>query len=104
MKEKVPNDVLVLPAHGEPFFGLHERLDHLYQSQVESLCKLHEALTQPHRVVDLFRTIFKKEIGTDPMQQWLATGETRALLNYLLESGEVAVDLDKAGVIWFRSS
>ena len=29
----VPNDVLVLPSHNEPFYGLHERLDSLRSGQ-----------------------------------------------------------------------
>ena len=31
IKERVPNDVLILPAHNEPFRGLHERLNNLIQ-------------------------------------------------------------------------
>ena len=104
IKREVPNDVLVLPAHGEPFVGLHERLDNLYQSHLNSIERLRGALEMPRRVVDLFEVLFSKEIGSDPMQKWLATGETRANLNYLLASREVVVDVDLNGIHWFRNA
>lgn len=102
LKRDIPNDVLVLPAHGQPFFGLHERLDALYLSQVRSCARAREALRRPQRIVDLFEAIFSRAISDDPMERWLATGETRATLNYLTYSGEVVAERDDAGVLWFR--
>ncbi|HOW47738.1 MAG TPA: MBL fold metallo-hydrolase, partial [Rubrivivax sp.] len=37
LKAQVPDDVLVLPAHNEPFRGLHARLDYLAQGQERTL-------------------------------------------------------------------
>ena len=40
LKQQVPDDVLVLPAHNDCFHGLHARLDRLRRSQDRSLDRL----------------------------------------------------------------
>lgn len=103
IRRTVPNDVLVLPSHNEPFIGLHERLDHLAGSQLRSLERLREALQEPKRVVDVFGVLFTLPITTDnAMQLSLATGEAIAHLNYLIRRGEAAIQTDKDGVNWYR--
>src|SRR5262249_55514535 len=53
-KGRVPDDVLVLPAHGLPFRGLHARLAQLVEGHREGLAKLQTMLSQPRRAVDVF--------------------------------------------------
>ena len=80
LKAQVPDDVLVLPAHNEPFRGLHARLDHLAQGHHRSLARLLKTLDQPKRVIDVFGALFARAI--DPaegsMQLGLASGESIA--------------------------
>lgn len=102
LAREVPDDVLVLPAHNEPFRGLHARLAQLEQGHMRSLERLREALGEPKRVVDLFGALFKREITSDQMLLNLATGETVAHLNYLLQRGEATFDVDAGGVAWYR--
>jgi glyoxylase-like metal-dependent hydrolase (beta-lactamase superfamily II) len=103
LKQEVPNDVLVLPAHNEPFRGLHERLDYLAASTESSLEQLRIALQQPKRVVDVFSTLFSRKItSADHSQLSLATGESFAHLNYLIHRSEAVTQLDAAGVAWYR--
>jgi glyoxylase-like metal-dependent hydrolase (beta-lactamase superfamily II) len=40
IKGQVPDDVLVLPAHNDPFFGLHARIDHLITGHERALARL----------------------------------------------------------------
>ena len=40
IKTRVPDDVLVLPAHNDPFHGLHARLDQLMAGHERSLERL----------------------------------------------------------------
>ena len=47
IKAAVPDDVLVLPAHNEPFRGLHARLDHLAHGHHRSLARLLKSLDKP---------------------------------------------------------
>lgn len=100
LKERVPDDVLVLPAHGKPFRGAHARLDTLTAEHVDCLGKLADLCSEPRRVVDVFPALFRSEINKNNLI--MATGESVAHLNYLLEQGIVAVERDDAGVDWYR--
>jgi len=102
IKREVPNDVLVLPAHNEPFRNLHVRLDNLAQDQENTLARLREALHTPRRVIDLFEALFARKIGTDPLQLYLATGETLACLRYLIGRGEASAKDDESGIAQYR--
>jgi glyoxylase-like metal-dependent hydrolase (beta-lactamase superfamily II) len=102
LKSEVPDDVLVLPAHNEPFRNLHFRLDELVRDQERTLDRLREALAQPKRVTDLFSALFARRVDADPMVLSLATGETLACLNYLIVRGEVLAQMDGEGVLWYR--
>ncbi|UHL65651.1 MBL fold metallo-hydrolase [Paralcaligenes sp. KSB-10] len=105
LKKEVPNDVLVLPAHNEPFRGLHERLDYLESSQLDALERLRAVLRQPQRAVDVFPTLFSRPItAADHSQLSLATGESVAHLNYLIRRSEAVMQLDGEGVAWYRAA
>ena len=83
----VPKDVLVLPAHGRPFLGAHKRLNTIIKHHEESLVKLEEFLAEPKRSVDVFSVLFRREI--DDSNRLMATGESIAHLNCLIERGLV---------------
>ncbi|MBI5268388.1 MAG: MBL fold metallo-hydrolase [Burkholderiales bacterium] len=104
IRATVPDDVLVLPAHNEPFRGLHARLDYLAQGHHRSLARLLRTLDEPKRVIDVFGALFARAI--DPadgsMQLGLASGESIANLNYLMNLGEVRREFDADGVAWYR--
>ena len=97
IRQRVPNDVLVLPAHNEPFRGLHTRLDALAHGHLSGLDKLRALLAEPQRVVDVFPTLFYRPIGSG-RELTLATGESIAHLNYLVARGEAQRTLGSDGV------
>lgn len=101
VQARVPDDVLVLPAHNDCFHGLHARIEQLRKGQEEALQRLRDALAQPRRVVDVFEALFRRPIAqSDASQLGLATGEAVACLNYLLRRGE-AVKVSRDGVAWY---
>jgi len=103
LRREIPDDVLVLPAHNEPFRGLHARLDALSSSQAGALARLRTALQEPKRAVDVFPALFSRKIsGEDPHMLGLATGESIAHLNFLIGRGEVLAQPDGEGVLWYR--
>ena len=103
LKREVPDDVLVLPSHNECFRGLHARLDYLAASQHRTLDRLRNSLAQPRRAVDVFVALFARGIEeSSPNLLGMATGESVACLNYLLHRGEAQLELDAAGVGWYR--
>ena len=98
---EVPDDVLVLPAHNDPFRGLHARLDELATGHQRGLERLREILDEPRRVVDVFGALFARPIA-DPHLLNLATGESLAHINYLIGLGEAAVVKEVDGVAWYQ--
>lgn len=104
LQQRIPDDVLVLPAHNEPFRGLHARLDQLRESHLRKLEKLQDALRTPRRVVDVFGVLFSRQAplrGTTQLS--LATGESLAHLNYLVTRQKARVDIDEEGVAWYSA-
>ncbi|WP_354686599.1 MBL fold metallo-hydrolase [Cupriavidus necator] len=102
VRATVPDDVLVLPAHNEPFRGLHARIDYLHASQLQALDRLRGALAEPKRAVDVFGELFSRPITGSGGLLGMATGESIAHLNYLLERGEVVREMGADGCYWYR--
>lgn len=102
VRRAVSDDVLVLPAHNDPFHGLHARLTALAADHEQALDRLRNVLDEPRRVIDVFDALFHRPIGRDPTMLGLATGESLAHINHLLRLGEAQVDLAADGVAWYR--
>jgi glyoxylase-like metal-dependent hydrolase (beta-lactamase superfamily II) len=102
LKHVLPHDVLVLPAHNEPFVGAHDRLDHLIRGHHIALRRLSQRLGQaPRRAIDVFPAIFGRAIDEDSLS--MATGEALAHLNYLIEAGSATRQEASDGVIWYQA-
>jgi glyoxylase-like metal-dependent hydrolase (beta-lactamase superfamily II) len=98
----VPNDVLVLPSHNEPFHGLHERLQNLIDGHERALQRvLHRLRQEPKRAVDLFTALFGRKIGPDLLG--MATGEAIAHVNCLIGRGLARRAPGEGGVIRYES-
>jgi glyoxylase-like metal-dependent hydrolase (beta-lactamase superfamily II) len=97
---RVPDDVLVLPSHNEPFQGLHARLKTLINGHEQRLTRMHAELAQPKRAVDVFGVLFRRPVGADMLI--MATGESVAHLNCLIARGLSVRELDPSGVAWYR--
>jgi glyoxylase-like metal-dependent hydrolase (beta-lactamase superfamily II) len=101
IRARVPDDVLVLPAHNDPFRGLHHRLDHLIAGHERSLQRLTELLDAPRRVIDVFSVLFKRTISIELLG--MATGEALAHLNCLISRGIIRRERDADGVDWYMA-
>jgi glyoxylase-like metal-dependent hydrolase (beta-lactamase superfamily II) len=102
LQHRVPDDVLVLPAHNDCFHGLHARIRQLRDGQHAALNRLRERLAQPRRVCDMFVSLFNRPIDSaDTMHLQMATGEALACVNYLAHRGEVSKEM-RDGVAWYQ--
>ncbi len=99
MKSVFPEEVLVLPSHGEPFQGVHSRLDALLRGHRTALRRLERSLKTPKRAVDVFPALFARPVGDGV--RGMATGESLAHLNHLLRQGRVERVRDADGVDWW---
>ena len=97
----LPADLLVLPAHGEPFHGLHVRLKALHDEHHSRLDELVAHLAEPRRAVDCFGLLFTRRIGAE--QMGLASGEALAHLRHLEVTGRAVREVTD-GVWWYRAA
>ena len=95
----LPTDTFVLPAHGEPFTGVHTRLDALKRGHETGLRRLERSLRTPKRAIDVFSSLFARPIGDGVFG--MATGESLAHLNCLENRGLIRRDRDADGVDWW---
>jgi glyoxylase-like metal-dependent hydrolase (beta-lactamase superfamily II) len=102
IKDQVPDEVLVLPAHNDPFFGLHARIDHLIGGHERGLARLRALLAEPKRAVDVFGVLFRRKIDENLLG--MATGESLAHLNCLIARGQAVRERDENGVDWYRAA
>ncbi|MEM8493086.1 MAG: MBL fold metallo-hydrolase [Pseudomonadota bacterium] len=99
LRERLPEDLLVLPSHGAPFYGLHVRISQVLESHKTDLGALFDHLETPRRAVDCFEPLFSREIDAGTLG--LATGEAIAHLNCLLWRRRIRRYTDDDGVYWY---
>lgn len=102
LREILPDDLLVLPAHETPFYGLHMRLNQIIESHKNALSSLFDYLEQPRRAVDCFPALFNRTLEGDSLG--LATGETLAHLHCLLGRRSITRTADAEGVNWYQQN
>ncbi len=83
----LPEDTLVLPSHGEPFIGLHGRVDTLLQHHQDRLDALRQVCKTSVQAADVLSTLFQRKL--DVQQMSFALGEAVAHLRYLASLGEL---------------
>jgi glyoxylase-like metal-dependent hydrolase (beta-lactamase superfamily II) len=84
---ELPADTLVLPSHGKPFRGAHERVAQLEQHHQERFAELKLELKKGERSAgELLPVLFRRPL--DAHQTFFAMGEAIAHLHYLYYAGE----------------
>jgi glyoxylase-like metal-dependent hydrolase (beta-lactamase superfamily II) len=102
LQRQIPADVLVLPAHNEPFVGAHARLQDLIDGHELGLRRVEQRLAVgPQRAVDLFGALFPGVV-TDKLLGF-ATGESLAHLNCLIARGRARRRLGPDGIWLFEA-
>ena len=99
IRERLPDNLLVLPAHQAPFYGLHVRLTQIIESHERALANLFEHLDVPRRAVDCSRVMFRREFSNEMLT--MAIGETLAHLNCLVGRRMITRTRDADGVDWY---
>ncbi len=104
LRATLGDDLLVLPAHGEPFNGLHARLDRLIGGHERGLTRLRRSLAEsPKRAIDVFGALFARPIDSKGELLGMATGESLAHINYLVARGEAACERGDDSVRRYRA-
>ena len=97
---ELPADTLVLPSHGLPFTGLHQRIRQLQEHHDARLADVLDACTSaPRCAAELLDLLFKRQL--DLHQTTFAMGESVAHLHLLWLQGQLERRIDADGVIRF---
>jgi len=102
LKNRLNKDVLILPSHGDPFYGVHLRLQDMINEHKKGLQDLLEFCSQPRSVAEVFPILFKSKINIGNMV--IAVGEAVANLNYLVSSKELVVDIGSDGIARYKQA
>ncbi len=97
----LPSDTLVLPSHGLPFYGLHDRIDDLLAHHELRCNQILDACGSPKSASDLFTVLFKREL--DAQQLSFALGEALAHTKYLCNLGSLS-ELNNQTVVQFQTT
>jgi len=96
----LPADTLVLPSHGKPFRGLHERIDQLQAHHDERFADVLAACAkEPQTAASLLPVLFRRPL--DLHQTTFAMGESIAHLHALWLGGKLKRRADNDGVFRF---
>jgi len=98
----LPRDTLVLPSHGLPFRGMHDRIAQLDRHHEERLGELKAACDAPRSATELVPVLFRRPL--DDRGWYFAMGECIAHLNYLMHAGSVERNRDPQGVLRFTAT
>ncbi|MCA3218085.1 MAG: MBL fold metallo-hydrolase [Burkholderiales bacterium] len=97
----LPADTLVLPSHGKPFIGLHQRIAQQHGHHRDRLAEVLAACAQPKTAAEIVPVLFKREL--DLHQLTFALGEALAHLHALWHAGQVQRQEGNDGVFRFRA-
>jgi len=103
LRETIPPDVLVLPGHGLPFYGLHVRIGELIEHHAQRCAEIAAACQeQSLSVAGILPHVFRREL--DAHQTGFAFGEVLAHVNHMLARGELVLATDADGTDRYRTS
>jgi glyoxylase-like metal-dependent hydrolase (beta-lactamase superfamily II) len=93
IRDAVAPDVLVLPGHGLPFYGLHDRIEELITHHAQRCAEIAAACrTRPLTVAEIVPHVFTREL--DAHQTGFAFGEVLAHVNHMVVQGTLRREID----------
>jgi glyoxylase-like metal-dependent hydrolase (beta-lactamase superfamily II) len=102
LRDAIDGDVLVLPGHGLPFYGLHTRVDELINHHAQRCGEIARACCDKAlSVAELVPHVFHRPL--DEHQTAFAFGEVLAHVNHMLGGRELVLETDRDGTDRYRS-
>src|ERR1700733_14443910 len=102
IRDSVAPDVLVLPGHGLPFHGLHDRVEELLTHHALRCGEIAVGCREaPLSVAEIVPVLFTRPL--DAHQTGFAFGEVLAHVNHMLGRGELRLETDAGGVDRYRT-
>ncbi len=99
----LPEGTLVLPSHGKPFTGLHERIQQLKDHHRDRLREVMDTCREkPSSAMDIIPVMFTRAL--DLHQSTFAMGESVAHLHRLWYTGDLSRTLGDDGIYRFSAT
>jgi glyoxylase-like metal-dependent hydrolase (beta-lactamase superfamily II) len=98
--EKLPADTLVLPSHGRPFVGLHERIADLRAHHVDDMARLLLQLGTPRSAYELMPVLYGRQLSGFNIV--LGMQECVAHLEHMVRREQAARDTTQDGRYLYR--
>ncbi len=99
---ELPDETLVLPAHNQPFFGLHFRAESILNHHEEACAALEDACHTEKHGQQLLSVLFKRPLNS--FETALAIGECSAHLNYLVNKQRLIRQSDEEGTHFYQTN
>jgi glyoxylase-like metal-dependent hydrolase (beta-lactamase superfamily II) len=100
----LPHDVMVLPAHGVPFYGIRTRIQQLIDHHEERCGLIGDACRHsPKTTAELVPVVFH-HLVLDAHQTGFAASEVIAHINYMMVEGRLKAQTGADGVMRFIST
>jgi len=100
---ELPADMLVLPSHGKPFRGAHDRVAQLEQHHQDRFRDVEKSLKEkPKSAAELLSVLFRRPL--DAHQTFFAMGEAIAHLHYLYYAGRAKRAQGEDGIMRYATS
>jgi len=96
----LPADTLVLPSHGKPFRGLHQRIEQLRAHHSARLDEVRAACTKPVSACDILPVMFRRPLDAHGLS--FAIGEALAHLHYLWHDGSLVRVTGEDDIVRFQ--
>ncbi len=98
----LPASTLVLPSHGKPFTGMHQRIAQLQAHHADRLVEVMQACAdKPTSGADIVPIMFKRDL--DLHQMTFAIGEAVAHLHMLWHEGKLVRSINSDGIYLFNT-
>jgi glyoxylase-like metal-dependent hydrolase (beta-lactamase superfamily II) len=102
LRDLVAEDVLVLPGHGLPFYGLHKRISELIEHHEQRCGAIADACQlQPLSVAEIVPYVFQREL--DEHQTGFAFGEVLAHVNHMLGRDQLVLETGGDAIDRYRA-
>ncbi len=103
LRDSIAEDVLVLPGHGLPFYGLHTRIAELLEHHAQRCDSIADACQrQPLSVAELVPHVFQRIL--DEHQTGFAFGEVLAHVNHMLGQARLTLETGGDGIDRYRTA
>lgn len=101
IEAEIPADVLVLPCHNLPFYGLHDRVQDLAEHHAHRCDLVADACRDgPLTCAQIVPVMFNRRL--DPQQMSFAIGEAMAHLNHMVATQRLTEEPDENGTLFYR--